>query len=290
MNRPWLSLAWLIPILACPSWMMGHSHPLRVVGSHYLEEIFHANLSNEDNSIHYQMTSSLLGLLKIREGLADVAFVLQSPEEQPLPPGSANVALGYWGIFFSVHRDNPTTEIPLAGLSELLRKTRLGLRLKWGIFLPHEPDWANRPVKVTFGLSDNNPSYPILRSWFFQDEKVDGIHFLADHAAQPHVVEPYTLLVSSRLPEAQGDLRPLSLVQPGDSVGFPPSPENLFFGDYPLRCSLNLIVRDMEDPRSIQFLTLFFQSEIPKMLAHSGFVAVPDNAQNQALLKFDLEF
>ena len=269
---------------------MGHSSPLRVVGSHYLEGILGPDTSEGEDSIAYDMTSSLIGLVKIREGLADVAFVIQSPEEQPSLPGSTGILLGYWSIFFAVHRDNPITEVPLAGLSELLRKTRHGLQSEWGNLLPHEPDWANRPVLVTFGLTENDPSYPILNHWFFQDEKVDAFDSLGEPTDHPHGVEPYALLVASRLPEADVGHRLLSLVQPGDSVGFPPSPENLFYGDYPLRCSLHLVVRDIEDPLTRQFLADFFLSGDLEKLANSGFVAVPDNVLKQALLGFDLEF
>ena len=269
---------------------MGQDPPLRVVGSHYVKEILGYDSSEGKESIAYRMTSSLLGFEKIREGLADVAFVIHSSEAHPSIPGTANIPLGFWGVFFAVHRNNPLTEVPLIRLSELLRKTRHGLNSEWGFLLPGEPDWANRPLLVTFGLTKEDPSYPVLNHWFFQDEKVEELGSLGENPADPFGAGSSELLVLSQLPEIDRGLRLLSLVQPWDSVGFPPSQENLFFGDYPLRCSLHLIARDIAEPRTRRFLADFFQSEDLEKLGNSGFVTVPANVRNQALLEFDLEF
>ncbi|MBC9866426.1 MAG: hypothetical protein F7O42_00835 [Opitutae bacterium] len=290
MNRPWLPLIWSISLLAWPIWIAGQELPLMVVGSHYVKDILGYDSSEEQESIAYRMTSSLLGDMKIREGLADVAFVIQSSEAHPSTPGTANILLGFWGVFFAVHRDNPLTEVPLNRLSELLRNTRHGLNSKWGFLLPGEPDWTNRPLLVTFGLTEEDPSYPVLNHWFFQDEKVAEFGSLGENPADPFGAGSSALLVLPQLPEVDQGLRLLSLVQPGDSVGFLPSQENLFFGDYPLRCSLHLIARDISEPRTRRFLAEFFQSGDLEKLGNSGFVVVPANVRNQALLEFDLEF
>lgn len=290
MIRPWPPPIWLILLLPWPNWISGQEPPLRVVGSHYVQKILGYDGSEGEESIAYRMTSSLLGLMKIREGLADVAFVIQSSQAHPSVPGTANIPLGYWSVYFAVHGDNPLTEVPLARLSDLLRKTRQGLKSEWGFLLPDEPDWANRPMLVTFGLTEEDPSYPVLNHWFFQDEAVQELGSLGEYLADPIGAGSSALLVLSQLPEVDRGLRLLSLVQTGDSVGFPPSQENLFFGDYPLRCSLHLVARDIEEPRTRRFLAGFFQSGDLEKLGDSGFVAVPANVRNQALLEFDLEF
>ncbi len=290
MNRRRFPSIRLISLFAGPILIMGQDPPLRVAGSHYVKEVLDYDVSEGEDAIAYQMTGSLLGLMKIREGLADVAFVIQSSETHPSLRGTSNLPLGFWGVYFAVHRDNPLTEVPLARLSELFRKTRRGLKSEWGYLLPGEPDWVNRPLLVTFALTEEDPSYPVLNHWFFRDEKVEEFGSLGENLADSYGAGPSALLVLSQMPEADRGLRLLSLVQPGDSVGFPPSRENLFFGDYPLRYTLHLVVRDIAEPRTRQFLADFFQSEDLEKLGNSGFVAVPANVRKQALLEFDLEF
>ena len=269
---------------------MGQDNPLRVVGSHYVGEILGYEASDAEVSIEYRMTSSLLGLIKIREKLADVAFVLRFSHAHPSLKETASIPLGFWGIFFVVHQDNPLSEVSITQLSDLLRKTRDGLNSGWGLLLPGEPTWTNRPVSVAFGLTEDHPSYPILAHWFFDDQKVGKFGSLGEDLADPYRAGSSSLLVLSRLPAANRGLRLLSVVQPGEMVGFPPSPENLFFGDYALRSSLHLVIGDISEPRSRQFLADFFQSGDFEKLENSGLVAVPAEVLNQALLEFDLEF
>ena len=81
-----------------------------------------------------------------------------------------------------------------------------------------------------------------------------------------------------------------ALIESGQSIGYPPSAESLYFGDYPLRLSLYLLVRDVTDPKVRVFLQAFFESNQLELLENSGLVSAPENVQKQALLEFDLEF
>ncbi|MDG2170958.1 MAG: hypothetical protein P8L44_23875 [Opitutales bacterium] len=63
----------------------------------------------------------------------------------------------------------------------------------------------------------------------------------------------------------------------------------MFYGDYPLRLPLYLVVADKEDPKVLAYLRDFFDSDQQDILKKTGFVPVPENLQKQALLEFDLE-
>tara|TARA_Y100000385_G_C12953751_1_gene576648 strand:+ start:382 stop:627 length:246 start_codon:yes stop_codon:yes gene_type:complete len=56
---------------------------IQVAGSNFVVSALQVQSSGEQKignyNVHYQMSGSLLGALKLKEGLVDVAFVLQRP-------------------------------------------------------------------------------------------------------------------------------------------------------------------------------------------------------------------
>ena len=265
---------------------------VQVVGSNFVGEALKLNSKLDhkagDYSVTYKMTGSLVGSLKLKEGLADVAFVLQSPDELDLE-GLKAIPLGFWGIYFAVQEENPMSEIKEDELSEILRKTRDGLKSEWGSLLPSEPKWTNRLIFVTFDILESDPSFPILVNQFFDNEMPEKFGAMGERIENPYLASASNLVVMSKLPDPNRGLRSLSWISTGSGVGYPPSPESLFYGDYPLRLPLYLIVRDSVDPKVKAYIRNFFSSDQLEILKESGFVPVPDNLQKQALLEFDLE-
>ena len=94
----------------------------------------------------------------------------------------------------------------------------------------------------------------------------------------------------SHLLESGRGLRALSLIDDDQNVGFSPSGENLFFGDYSLKTTLYLVFRDSSDPKVRAFVRDFFEKNRLDSLRVAGLVEVPQNIQKQALLEFDLDF
>jgi ABC-type phosphate transport system substrate-binding protein len=82
----------------------------------------------------------------------------------------------------------------------------------------------------------------------------------------------------------------LSLIEENQTVGYPPSSENMLFADYPLRSSLFLVLRDPEDEKTRIFVSDFFDKKRLGNMEKNGLVKVPENMQKQALLEFDLDF
>jgi ABC-type phosphate transport system substrate-binding protein len=195
------------------------------------------------------MTGSTLGLLKLKEGFADVAFVTQTLEGNPAMDGLAAIPLGFWGLYFAVQEDNPLNEVEIAVLSEIMRKTRDGLKSEWGSLLPKEPKWSNRLVFVTFDIQETDPSYPVLLNQFFEDEVLEKFSSMGERIENPYLSSASNLLVMSKLPIPGKGLRSLALIESGQTIGYPPSAESMYFGDYPLSLSLYLLVRDVTDPK-----------------------------------------
>jgi ABC-type phosphate transport system substrate-binding protein len=243
-----------------------------------------------DNLIVYNLTGSYIGLLKVKDGFADVAFVLQAAGGQPALDELAAVPIGFWGIYFAVEESNPLNEVSMDSLTDVLRKTKDGLKSEWGTLIPHEPKWTNRIVFVSFDVKQNDPSFPVLLNGFFNNEVPQHFSSMGEKMENPYLAGASHLMVMSRLPQPGKGLRSLAIIPDGQSVGFPPSAESMFYGDYPLRTMLYVVVRDSKDPKVRAFLTDLFSGNRLKLLEKSGLIPVPNNVRKQALLGFDLDF
>ena len=266
---------------------------IRVVGSDDVAKALQLNESGGDRvgsyDVQYRMTGSLLGLLKLREGLAEVAFVMQNPNEEQAFEDLQLIPLGFWGLYIAVQEENPLTEIKVEDLTEILRKTRDGLKSEWGTLLPSEPKWTNRLIFVTFDVEETDPSFPILLNQFFHNEVPEKYDSMGERIEDPYLASAANLLIMSHLPDSTRGLRSLAWIAKEENVGYPPSPQSLFYGDYPLRTPLYLAVAKKEDPKVKAFLEEFFSSSSLEILEKSGLVPVPENVLKQALLEFDLE-
>lgn len=266
---------------------------LRVVGSDFVGSALELENGEGETmdgvSVDFRFSGSLVGLFKIQEGLADVAFVLQSPENEEALRSMTSIPLGFWGVYFAVTEENPVTEVDEAAMSEILRKSRDGLKSEWGSLLREEPRWTNRLIFVTYDIEETDPSFPVLLNQFFNNEVPEKFSSMGERLEDPYLASASNLLILSQLPIPNRGLRPLAWVESGQSVGYPPSPDSLFYGDYPLRLPLLLIVRDKESLQVKAYLKELFASGRLNNLKKSGFVPVPENVQKQALLEFDLE-
>ena len=65
---------------------------VRVVGSNFAGEALGIDANSEEkmgaHSVHYHMTGSLIGVIKLQENLADVAFVVQTAKNPTWVLGS----------------------------------------------------------------------------------------------------------------------------------------------------------------------------------------------------------
>ncbi len=272
---------------------IAEAQTIKVAGSNFVGSALQLHRRGDQNigdySIHYQMSGSLLGRIKLKEGLVDVAFVLQRPDEPQSLEGLHTIPLGFWGIYFAVQNGNPMTEVKETDISEVMRKTKDGLKSEWGSLLSNAPKWTNRVIFVSFDILAPDPSFPILVNQFFDNEIPENFHSMGERIEDPYLASSGNLLIMSKLPDSARGLRSLSWIKTGDSVGYPPSPESMFYGDYPLRLPLYLAVADKADPKVKAYLRDFFNSDQLEILKNSGFVPVPENLQKQALLEFDLE-
>jgi hypothetical protein len=268
--------------------------PVRIVGSNFAGTALGIAPNSEEKigaySVLYHMTGSLIGLIKLQENFADAAFVLQTAEGYPALGDCTVIPLGFWGVYFAVHEENPLNEVPVSKLSDILRRTKDGLKSEWGSLLPDQPKWANRLIFVSFDIRSIDPSYPILLNRFFENSLPSHFSSLGDQLENPYLAGASNLLVLGRLPEPGRGLRALSLIEDNQDVGFPPSGENLFFGDYSLKTTLYLVVRDSSDPGIRAFVRNFFEKKRINSLRVAGLVDVPQNIQKEALLEFDLDF
>ncbi|MDA0346120.1 MAG: hypothetical protein O3C43_00265 [Verrucomicrobia bacterium] len=271
-----------------------NANPVRIVGSNFAGNAMGEAPNSEEkmgtHSFHYHMTGSLIGLIKLQENFADVAFVLQTAEGYPAMEGLTTIPLGFWGVYFAVQEENPLNEVPTSKLSDILQRTKDGLKSEWGSLLPEHPKWANRLIFVSFDIRGTDPSYPILLNRFFENENPQNFSSLGDQLDNPYLAGASNLVVMSRLPEPGRGLRALSLIEDNQNVGFPPSGENLFFGDYSLKTTLYLVVRDSSDPGVRAFVRDFFEKNRVNSLRIAGLIDVPQNIQKQVLLEFDLDF
>ena len=265
---------------------------LRVVGSDSVGRML--NLESEEMvdslAVENRTTGSLAGLLKVQEGNADLAFVIQTNDGYPDLKELDVIPLGFWSVCVVVHEDNPLAEVSLVKLQELVLKAKDGLRSEWGMLVPKEPRWSNRVIFVTVDVRPEDPSYPLFVDSFLEGVEIRNQSSIGEKLENPYLAGSSNLLFMAHMPEPGKRLKTVSLIEDGSEIGYPPTPENLYFADYPLRMSLYLVSRDMNAERIRYYIQFFFESGRLNSLIRSGLIPVPNNVQKEALLEFDLDF
>lgn len=267
---------------------------LKIVGSDLVGDLLADRLVEISNSadfaISLKMNGSLLGKIKMQEGLADVALIVESMDDAvEVPDGMVKIPVGFWGIYWVVSKDNPIAGTTIDVLREVVEGALRGEAISWQLFEEEDVGQRDGLIFMSSNLLKRDAAYPIFLKYFLGNKPRSDLGSLGSRMESFNGLSESSLVLLSHFPD-DSEVKLLAIATDSNAPGFTPSAENMYYGDYPLSTSFYLLVNNVEDERVRAFVAEFLSEKTMDLLKESGLIPAPENVRKQALLGVDLEF
>jgi len=278
-----LLLTLITPALSWAQWT--------VVGSDLLAPAVEPTLKNystlNDVEIQSEFIGSVPGKAKLKDGQADLAL-LAAPTESDLPAGNFKVVpIAYEVAFVVVDKLNPLTEISMDQLAAIYGASGTEDFSRWGQ-LGLQGAIAQRSIQPLALDSDQSVvlelfKFNVLDSGSLKPNvtRVKSNLQLMDLVSS----DSGSLAVTNRM-ILKDKLRPLA-VSDDDEFAFGPTPENVFYGEYPLRLTYYLVYPRDKQQELLPILRQFLTEDQSEAFDKHGFVPLPENVRKRTLVELD---
>jgi len=231
---------------------------------------------------------SLLGLEALQSGEADACLVA-IPDGRGEPLNLRSFPVAFQIVTFLVNSACPATEISFDQLANLYRIN--GTVDGWSS-LTSDPDWSSRKVSLWAARGGNSVALEIFNAMvlggnalkptvrYNSGDTRDLVTILQDDASAM-VVAPATF----------GDLpsvRTLAVKSGTSRQAYTPSPDNVLFGDYPLRLPFNLLVsQDLNEGDLVKLVRAVYSEPVMEAFRKTNWMPIPDTERRTILAQYD---
>ena len=270
------------------------NNTLRINGSDLLKEplnsLLRAKAEAMKDALDLAFDGTYFALQQMELEEIDIAFAAV-PEGEHLPENREVIPLAYLTSILVVHRDNP-----LKSLSLDLIKGLYSSQAKVDIHYWHElgftNSWQSRGVVTHVVDTPEVLHLQIFRAMALEggDLKVKVKYWqqassLLDHLKQH--TSSIGVLPMHPLVQEQPGLRVLPIASDVNGIPFPPDPQKIHSGDYPIRLAFFVVYQADHKKALRPYLGLLLEDATAKGLSNHGFVPVPSLTREQERFKLD---
>lgn len=293
MRFPRLSAALLAATVFATSLLT--AQPIRIAGSDLLDGALRTSIADfgksADLPVTFDLRGSRLGREALEAGKADLALLVFGPQDTKPSDQFSTAVIGYFTAVVVVPSDVSLTQISFPQLAGVFGASEVNNYKRWSE-LGALGAWAPRSIsgmvlRRTTGLSLDLFLHNVLQKP--QLKPTIAVLESPQDAYTRLLGEEGGIAVLASPPPENLKLKVLSLAKTnrvGD-VAYPPTPENLHTGDYPLRLPVHVVFRKGEAGRLGRVIRHILADETLPALQAAGVVPLPVQARNQ--LVFDLE-
>jgi phosphate transport system substrate-binding protein len=267
--------------------------PIHIAGSDLLAESLGPDLADFARASGLDLRPSLRGsrpgLEALKRGEADLGLLLFAADE-PLPgPEFRQAVIAYLTSVVVVPADLSLTQIDYAQLGGSFGANETQSFRRWNE-LGAEGAWGTRSISAMALRGPGDLSLELVRHTVLKDPELKPTVTLLDAPGQIYerlLGEEGGIAILPAPPPPELALKVLLLARGPGEVAYPPSPENLHTGDYPLRLPLYLVYRPENAPRLTPLLRhLLSDASLPTWRA-AGLSPLPVQARKQLLLELE---
>ncbi|WP_309384864.1 PstS family phosphate ABC transporter substrate-binding protein [Cerasicoccus frondis] len=278
---PLLSL--LAPLYSFGQWT--------VVGSDLLapavKPVVEGYAEHNDVNIQMEFIGSVPGKEDLKAGKADLA-ILAAPNDSHLPSGNFKVLpVAYEVAYIVVEKLNPLTEISVEQLGGIFGNSSVQKFDRWGELNLQGP-MAQRSILPLALYNDGTVvlelfKYEVLDSGSLKPNvnRVNSNLQLMEMIAS----DSGAIGISNQV-LLKEKVRPLA-VSGDDEFAFGPTPENVHYGEYPLRLSYYIVFPREKQTELKPLIRALLGEDMAERLEHEGFVPLPENVRKRMLVELD---
>lgn len=235
-----------------------------------------------DHGLKATWSGSFQALQALRSGKVDMAVLTSpSPEELPDVPGMRRLPLAYRLCRVVVAKDNPVNSITYKQLRAIYG-SRVSQRLEnWkdvlGAGNAAAASWANRAIEPMIPIAYTSFSREIFLHNALRD---DRLHPSVKVYANEHALQNAFAANSGAIAILSGlaveDFAKPIPVAKEEGQSFTATPENLYFGDYPLYMPFSLYFPEIRTKELLPLIEAFYSADVAKVIFDNGLAPVPD--------------
>jgi len=238
--------------------------------------------------VSLSLEGSLLGLKSLQEGTSD-ACLLASPTDDPGTGNLRSFPLAFQVVTFLVHSSNPVTELNYPQLVDLFGHT--GTLNDWS-GLTSNPDWSGRKIALWASRSQSTITLEIFNAVVLRGTSLkQSLRYSTGTAEQLValvVADPTALVLAPAIPVGNAAVRMLAVRAGTTQQAYTPSPDNVLFGDYPLRLPINLVIGPNTDQETVaKLLQAAYSPAVTAALKAMNCMTVPETERRSILAQYD---
>ncbi len=262
-----------------------------VVGSDLLapavKPVVEGFAEHSDTEITMEFIGSVPGKEDLKVGEADLA-ILAAPKDADLPSGNYKVLpIAYEVAYVVVEKLNPLTEVSMEQLAAIFGSSGVQKVERWGELNLQGPI-AQRSI-LPLALDNDSTvvlelfKYEVLQSGSLRANvnRVKGNLQLMEMIAS----DSGSIGISNQV-LLDDKVRALA-VSGSDEFAFGPTPENVHYGEYPLRLSYYLVYPREKQNELKPLLKALLGADLADRLDNEGFVPLPENVRKRMLVELD---
>ncbi len=227
---------------------------------------------------------SMLTMDALRAGQIDAAIIALPDENVPEGPFVAQ-ACAYQVITILVHESNPVQQVSLDQLRMIYAEG--GAIDEWGR-LGGTGTWSARRITPNAVRMPENVGLEVFRFHVLQEAPMRAAtrYRSSIRAALAEVSDDNTAIAILPAPRPDARARTLSVSFDAESPAYSPTPDNVMFGDYPLRLPFFLIHReDLDTAQARAVKRAVFSDRFERGLRDADFMPLPERERRDRLME-----
>lgn len=251
-------------------------------------EAFAAN--NLDTPLRINLSGSLDALEALDSDKADLAIVAIPENAMPLSTDYTLVPFTFIVTVVVVSDLNPLTEINFSQLQGIYADSEEFSYTRWGE-LDSSEVWENRLIQPLALKQPGNLAFEMFCTLALNRISLKSNVTLATNKEALRELmlnDPSMIAVVDRIPDLKS-VRSLSIVpSETEAVGFDPTSDNVFYGDYPLRLPIYLVFETEKKLLLRPYLSFLFSDRVIDQLQSEGFMKLSKNLIKSTLDELDI--
>lgn len=265
-----------------------------LVGSDLLAEPLEKPLTefSEKSGIELNLdfTGSLPAINALTSKSATIGLVA-IPEGDPLPEDRLRlIPFAYQVAFVFFNANNPLSELSLPELSRIYALNASPQIDRWGQ-LELGGALATRTVQPFISSPPDSVIVELFKAEALSSRSIGSNVSLLTSASELEDLVSADLgaIGVSNRPSTAPEVKAISIsTGEAGSFAFGPTPENIYYGDYPLRLPFYIAVPVGDLPKQRDFIAFLLSDEIASTLEKAGFVPLSENVRKRTLLGLDI--
>ena len=266
-----------------------------VAGSDLLGPEFSAGVSafakRADLAVALRLTGSRAGLEALQSGRADLALLMFAADERP--PAAPYVArpVAFCTAVVVVSAGLPLEQVTFEQLRAIYAAAEPAPPKFWfNLSLSSGEEWGRRPVVPVICGPGGGLSFDLFRYQVLAAPAIRATVTVADDPAT--VLRQLTTLeggiaVLPLPPTGRRDLKALAVARGTREVAFPPIPENIYSGDYPLRLPVQVVFRADAVKRLLPLLRFLYGADAVPLWQGANLMPLPATAREGQVIEFE---